>query len=42
MIGCIKSLGIKLTEKTKKGHLSTKTKVLEMIKNDIERKLNGI
>ena len=35
----LQSLGIKLTEKTKKGQLSTTTKVLERLKSDIERKL---
>lgn len=35
----LKSLGIKLTEKTKKGQLATTTQVLERLKNDIERKL---
>jgi len=35
----LKGLGIKLTEKTKKGNLATTTQVLERLKNDIERKL---
>ena len=35
----LKSLGIELTEKTKKGNLATTTKVLERLKSDIERKL---
>lgn len=37
----LKSLGIKLTEKTKKGNLATTTQVLERLKSDIERKLNA-
>ena len=37
----LQSLGIKLTEKTKKGNLATTTKVLERLKSDIERKLNA-
>ncbi|GAG89275.1 unnamed protein product, partial [marine sediment metagenome] len=32
-------LGIKLTEKTKKGNLATTTQLLERLKSDIERKL---
>jgi len=35
----LQSLGIKLTEKTKKGNLATTTQVLERLKSDIERKL---
>ena len=42
VVGCLQDLGIKLTEKTKKGQLSTTTKVLERLKNDIERKLNAV
>lgn len=38
----LQSLGIKLTEKTKKGNLATTTQVLERLKSDIERKLNGV
>lgn len=37
---CLQDLGIKLTEKTKKGNLATTTQVLERLKSDIERKLN--
>jgi len=37
---CLHSLGIKLTEKTKKGNLATTTQVLERLKSDVERKLN--
>lgn len=36
---CLQDLGIKLTEKTKKGQISTTTKALERIKSDIEREL---
>jgi len=39
VVGCLQDLGIRLTEKTKKGQLSTTTKVLERLKSDIERKL---
>ena len=39
VVGCLQDLGIRLTEKTKKGQLSTTTKVLERLKNDIERRL---
>lgn len=35
----LQSLGIRLTEKTKKGNLATTTQVLERLKSDIERKL---
>ena len=39
VVETLQSLGIRLTEKTKKGQLSTTTKVLERLKNDIERRL---
>lgn len=35
----LQNLGVRLTEKTKKGNLSTTTKVLEKLRSDIERKL---
>ena len=35
----LQSLGIKLTEKTVKGKIATTNKVLEKLKNDIERRL---
>lgn len=38
----LQGLGIKLTEKTKKGNLATTTQVLERLKGDIERKLSGV
>jgi len=39
VIGALQSLGIKPTEKTKKGKLSSTNKVLENLKREIERKL---
>ena len=41
VVKCMGSLGIELTERTKKRSLSTKTNVLKKLKSDIERKLNA-
>ncbi len=42
MAKCLQQLGITLTDKTKKGNLSTKTNVLEKLRDNIKRKLNGL